>query len=91
MNWEVILWTCITVGFLLCTGGIILAIMSARTVKKRKATLSTVHTTLKRGEKVMFAGGIYGTVVKVKEDIVDVEVSKGVIFSVSRYSVQNIE
>jgi len=91
MNWEVIVWTCITVAFLLCVAGILLAFISARNIKKKRNTLQDVHTTLKQGARVMFAGGVYGKVVKIEEDIVHVEVSKGVVLEVSRYGVQSIE
>lgn len=91
MNWEVILWTCITIAFLLCVGGIILALISAKNVRKKKETLKDVHTTIKTGSRVMFAGGIYGKVIAVKEDTVLVEISKNVVIEVSRYSIQSIE
>jgi len=91
MNWEVIVWTCITVAFLLCVAGILLAFISARNIKKKRNTLQDVHTTLKQGARVMFASGVYGKVVKIEEDIVHVEVSKGVVLEVSRYGVQSIE
>jgi len=91
MNWEVIVWTCITVAFLLCVAGILLAFISARNIKKKRNTLQDVHTTLKQGARIMFAGGVYGKVVKIEEDIVHVEVSKGVVLEVSRYGVQSIE
>lgn len=92
MNWEVILWTCITVGVLLAVTGIIIMILSARNMKKRRQEMSDVHTTLKVGSKILFAGGLYGRVVKISNDeTIEVEISKGVIVKASRYSVQNIE
>ena len=89
MNWEVILWTCITVGVLLAATGIII---SARNMKKRRQEVSDVHTALKVGSKILFAGGLYGRVMKINNDeTIDVEISKGVIVKASRYSIQNIE
>ena len=38
----------------------------------------------------MFAGGIYGRIVKVRNDVIDVEVSKNTVIQISRYSIQNI-
>lgn len=91
MNWEVILWTCITVGVLLAATGIIIMIFSARNMKKRRQEVSDIYTGLKVGSDILFAGGLYGRVVKVyKDDTIDVEISKGVIVKASRYSVQNI-
>ena len=90
MNWEVILWTCITVGVLLAATGIIIMIISARNMKKRRQEVSDVHTALKVG--ILFAGGLYGSVMKINNDeTIDVEISKDVIVKASRYSIQNIE
>ena len=92
MNWEVILWTCITVGGVRAATGIIIMIISARNMKKRRQEVSDVHTALKVGSKILFAGGLYGRVMKINNDeTIDVEISKGVIVKASRYSIQNIE
>ena len=45
MNWEVILWTCITVGVLIAVCGIVMMIISARNMKKRRKEIGEVHTT----------------------------------------------
>ena len=92
MNWEVILWTCITVGVLIAVCGIVMMIISARNMKKRRKEISEVHTTLRDGNRILFAGGLYGRVVKINNDeTIDVEISKDVIVKASRYSIQNIE
>ncbi len=38
----------------------------------------------------MFCGAVYGKVTRVKGDIVEVEVAKNVVISVSRYAIQSI-
>ena len=92
MNWEVILWTCITISVLLLICGIVIIIFSTVNMKKRREIVSEVHTTLKVGSKVIFAGGLYGRVVKIsKDDTIDVEIRKGNIVKASRYSIQSIE
>ena len=68
MNWEVILWTCITVGVLLAVCGIVIMIISATNMKKRRKEIGEVHTTLRVGNKILFAGGLYGRVVKISND-----------------------
>ena len=60
INWEVILWTCITIAVLMGIIGLILTIISAVNMKKRREQIGDLHTTLGVGSKVMFAGGIYG-------------------------------
>ena len=64
INWEVILWTCITVGVLIGIFGVILTAISAVNMRKRREQVAKIHTTLAIGTKVMFAGGIYGKVVR---------------------------
>ena len=92
INWEVILWTCITVGVLAAAFSIILSIISARNMKKRRDEIGSIHTTLQVGSKVMFAGGIYGKVVRMSdEEIIGVEIAPKVIIDISRCAVQSIE
>lgn len=90
MNWEVILWSSITFGFFVCTAGLIISIISAKNIRQRKKGLKGVHISLNVGSKVLFAGGLRGKVVTIKEDIIKVEISKGVIVEASRYSIQSI-
>lgn len=92
INWEVILWTCVTVGVLVGVFGIILTTISALNMKKRRQQVADIHTTLTVGSKVMFAGGIYGKVVRVGEDeVIGVEIAPKTIIDISRFSVQAIE
>ena len=90
INWEVVLWTCITVGVLVGIVSLILIFISARNIRKRTSELKNIHVDLKTGMKVMFCGGIYGKVVKVSDETVEVEVAKNVVISVSRYAIQSI-
>ena len=92
INWEVILWTCVTVGVLVGVFGVILTTISAVNMKKRRQQVADIHTTLTVGSKVMFAGGIYGKVVRVGEDeVIGVEIAPKTIIDISRFSVQAIE
>lgn len=92
INWEVILWTCITIAVLMGVIAMILTVISAVNMKKRRKQIGDIHTTLAVGSKVMFAGGIYGKVVRVGEDeVIGVEIAPKTIIDISRYSVQAIE
>ncbi|MCI9377693.1 MAG: preprotein translocase subunit YajC [Eubacterium sp.] len=88
INWEVVGWTCITLAVLFGIIGTIVAIISARNVRKRREALGEVHTELKIGSQVMFAGGIYGKVVGIEEETVNVEVAKSTVIKISRYAIQ---
>ena len=92
INWEVILWTCVTVGVLVGAFSIILSIISAVNMKKRRQQMAEMHTTLAIGTKVMFAGGIYGKVVRMGDDeVIGVEIAPKTIIDISRFAVQAIE
>lgn len=90
INWEVIGWTCITLAVIMGIIALILAIISAKNVRKRRAELGEVHTELKIGSQVMFAGGIYGKVVGIEEETVNVEVAKSTVIKISRYAIQTL-
>ena len=42
------------------------------------------------GSQVMFAGGIYGRVVGIEEETVNVEIAKGAIMKIDRFAIQAI-
>ena len=92
INWEVVLWTCITIAVLLGIFGLILSIISAVNMRKRRQEVGDIHTTLAIGSRVMFAGGIYGKVVRMNDtdEIIGVEIAPKTIVDISRYAVQAI-
>lgn len=45
---------------------------------------------IKVGARILFAGGIYGKIVRIKNDVIDVEVNKSTVIQISRYSIQNV-
>ena len=93
INWEVILWTCVTIAVLMGIFGMILSIISAVNMKKRRKQIGDIHTTLKVGSKVMFAGGIYGKVVRMngEDEVIGVEIAPKTIIDISRFSIQGID
>ena len=92
INWEVVLWTCITIAVLLGIFGLILSVISAVNMRKRRKEVGDIHTTLAVGKRVMFAGGIYGKVVRMNDtdEIIGVEVAPKTIIDISRFAVQGI-
>jgi preprotein translocase subunit YajC len=92
INWEVVLWTCITIAVLMGVFGLILSIISAVNMRKRRQEVGDIHTTLAIGSRVMFAGGIYGKVVRMNDtdEIIGVEIAPKTIVDISRYAVQAI-
>ena len=91
INWEVVLWTCITLAVIMGIIALALTVISARNMKKRREEIGTLHTTLAIGSKIMFAGGIYGKVVRLgEEEIIGVEIAPKTIIDISRFSIQEI-
>ena len=92
INWEVVLWTCITLAVIMGVIATILVVISSMNMKKRRQEIGDIHTTLAVGSRVMFAGGIYGKVVRLgEEEIIGVEIAPKTIIEISRFSIQAIE
>ena len=93
INWEVVGWTCITLAVIMGIIAMILIFISAKNLRKKRESLGEVHTELKVGSQIMFAGGIYGRVVGIdaEKETVNVEVAKNTVIKMSRYAIQSIE
>lgn len=59
-----------------------------RPEKKRIRDHLELVRSLKPGDKVVSAGGIHGTVVKVRERTVELEVAEGVILTLDKYAIR---
>lgn len=91
IEWNVILWTCITIGVLVGIFAVILSIISAVNMKKRRKEIGGIHTTLAVGSKIVFGGGIIGKVVRMnEEEVIGVEIAPKTIVDISRFAVQQI-
>jgi len=92
MNWEVIGWTCATMFVIVIVVALGLSILSAVNVRKRRTELEEVHTELAIGCKVICCGGIFGKVVGINDndEVVNVEVAKGTVITISRYAIQSL-
>ena len=89
-NVPVIIWTCITVAVLLGICALVLLFISSRNMKKNREAMRDLQGAIKVGAKILFAGGIYGKIVRIKNDVIDVEVNKSTVIQISRYSIQNV-
>lgn len=91
INWEVILWTCVTIAVLMGVIGLVLTIVSSVNMRKRRKQVAETYTTLAVGCKVIFGGGILGKVVRMGEDeFIGVEIAPKTIVEISRFAVQQI-
>ena len=68
----------------------ILYLFMIRPNKKRMAEYQKMLDSIKVGNRVL-AAGIYGTVKKVNEKTIEMEIAKGVVVEVNKNAVANIE
>lgn len=90
INWEVIVWCCVTITVIVGTVGTIFYFISAKNMRARRAQMQEIHTKLAIGSQVIFAGGLYGRVVAMDEETLNVELAKGAIIKISRFAVQEL-
>jgi preprotein translocase subunit YajC len=69
---------------------VILYLFMIRPNKKRMAEYQKMIDSIKVGNRIL-AAGIYGTVKKVNEKTVDVEIAKGVVVEISKNAIANVE
>ena len=87
---TVIIWSCVTVGVLIGICAIVLAIISAKNMKKNRESMRNLQEGIKVGARILFAGGIFGKIVRIKNDVIYVEISKNTVIQISRYSIQDV-
>ena len=90
MNTTVIIWTCVTVAVLIGICALVLIFISSRNMKKNREAMRDLQGAIKVGARILFAGGIYGKIVRIKNDVIDVEVNKSTVIQISRYSIQHV-
>lgn len=80
----------IVILVLLAVMGVVMTIVNSRKVKAKQQFFAELHTNLAPGKKILFSGGLYGTVSKVGTDVVEVKLKDGTTLDVSRYAIQEI-
>jgi len=80
--WGMVLYFAVIFG--------IIYLLIVRPNKRRLAEYKKMLDSLKVGNRVL-AAGIYGTIKKVNENTIDVEIAKGVVVEVSKNAVANVE
>ncbi len=67
---------------------VVMWILMMRPQRKREKEEQQFRNALKKGDRVVFSGGIYGKVHNVSDHTVDVEVSNGVVMTVEKSMIQ---
>lgn len=68
----------------------VIYLFMVRPNKKRMAEYQTMINSLKVGSRVL-AAGMYGTIKKINEKSIELEVAKGVVIEISKSAVANVE
>ena len=63
---------------------------SRKNMKRQQQYFEKLHAELQVGKRVVCANGLYGTVKKVDEEKVNVEIAKGVVITVSRFAISEV-
>ena len=63
---------------------------SRKNMKRQQQYFEKLQEALQVGKRVICANGLYGTVKKVDEEKVDVEIAKGVVITVSRFAISEV-
>ena len=80
--WGMVLYLVVVFG--------IIYLLMVRPNKKRMAEYQKMLDALKVGNRVM-AAGIYGTIKKINEKTIEIEVAKGVVIEVNKNAVASVE
>ena len=67
---------------------VVMWILMMRPQRKKEKEEQKFRSGLKKGDRVIFSGGIYGKVQSVDEHTVEVEVSNGVVMTVEKSMIQ---
>lgn len=67
---------------------VLMWVLMMRPQRKKEKEEQKFRNALKKGDRVVFSGGIYGKVHNVEEHTVEVEVSNGVVMTVEKSMIQ---
>ena len=67
---------------------VLMWVLMMRPQRKKEKEEQKFRSARKKGDRVLFSGGIYGKVHSVDEHTVDVEVSNGVVMTVEKSMIQ---
>ena len=69
---------------------VVMWLLMIRPQNKRAKEEAKMRSQLKKGDRVLCAGGIYGKVHAVAETTIDVEISNGVVITVEKSFIQSV-
>lgn len=78
----------VMIAFYLGLFGIFYLLLIRPQMKRNKVTRN-MQEELKKGDQIVTTGGIYGTIYKMKEDVIVLEISEGVRIKIQKSSIGN--
>jgi preprotein translocase subunit YajC len=87
---ESVLTSSIVFIVFVLAAGLYLYARSKRGIRSQKEKLRYVHQNLKPGVRISFADGLFGTVSKVGDEIVEVKIKSGATIETSRFAISAI-
>ena len=77
MNWEVIVYSSVTVGIIFAVIAVLYYLTTAKNIKKQHGRYQDILAEIKVGDEVIFAGGLVGTIQSIDPERVFVTLKLG--------------
>lgn len=91
IDWTLVLYIVSIMVLFIVILMIVFFLRTRKATIKQQEHFKQVHLNIAKGKKVVFSNGIYGKIVDVSQDTVDVQIKSGAVMTVSRYAISSIE
>ncbi len=89
-TWNIVLISVITFAVMIGLLMTVYTLISAKNIKKQRTRMPDLVSELKSGTKVMFAGGLIGTVVSKDDNFAKLRIDNNTVVEVAIYSISTI-
>jgi preprotein translocase subunit YajC len=69
---------------------VLMWLLLIRPQRKRSQQQMLMQDTLRKGDEIITAGGLHGTVVSIEDDVLEIEIAKGIVARLDRRAVAAI-
>ena len=89
-TWNIVLISVITFAVMIGLLMTVYTLISAKNIRKQRTRMPDLVSELKSGTKVMFAGGLIGTVVSKDDNFAKLRIDNNTVVEVAIYSISTI-